>query len=259
MAAKIKETDLYPPLAAFLQQEGYTLHAEVLGTDIAALRGQELLLVEMKLHFNIEVLLQAVGKQGAADKTYIAIPSRKGKGPANWRAVRDMLRRLGIGLFLVHFIPPAPPQAEEVLAAEDSRSIKTLRKQRKVRARLIREMEGRPANFNTGGSVKTKLVTAYFVSSLRIALLLRENAQQKLGLPARGKKIRAGAARAKTGQCPGLTPKALRDMGAPQNCWSILYNNYHGWYMRLGKGLYALSAAGEEALQKHDDVIKSFP
>jgi hypothetical protein len=234
MTDGLKETDLFPPLADFLQGEGYSVHAEVLGTDIAARRGGELLLVEMKLRFNIDVLLQAAGRQGAADKTYIAVPARNGKRPPKWSELKDILRRLGLGLFLVHFTPPLRPQVQEALAAEDSRAIKNLRKKRKVRAGLLRELEGRPANFNTGGSVKKKLITAYLVESLRVALLLRKNKAPE-----------------------GLSPKKLREMGAPLNCREILYNNYHGWFTRPEPGRYTLSAAGKEALRQYRGVIKS--
>ncbi|MDR1316367.1 MAG: DUF2161 family putative PD-(D/E)XK-type phosphodiesterase [Spirochaetales bacterium] len=248
---------MYAPLAAFLRQEGYTVHAEVLGTDIAARRGEELLLVEMKLRFNLDVLLQAVSKQGAADKTCIAISSSSGKRPQKWSAVKDILRRLGIGLFIVHFCPPLAPQVEEVLAAEDFRAVKIPRKKRKVRAGLIREMEGRPANFNTGGSVKKKIVTAYLVNSLRVAVLLRKNQKRAGEPPARGGKSRPGLKAEKTGASPGLSPQKLRELGAPQNCGSILYNNFHGWFERLGTGSYALGATGKAALREYRDVIKS--
>jgi hypothetical protein len=234
MADGLKETDLFPPLADFLQREGYSVHAEVLGTDIAARRDEELLLVEIKLRFNIDVLLQAAGRQGAADKTYIAVPCRNGKRLPKWSELKDVLRRLGLGLFLVHFTPPLKPQVQEVLAAEDARAIKNLRKKRKAHAGLLREMEGRPANFNTGGSVKKKLVTAYLVDSLRVALLLRKNKPPE-----------------------SLSPKKLRKMGAPHNCGAILYNNYHGWFSHPEPGGYTLSAAGKKALRQYRDVIKS--
>jgi hypothetical protein len=110
MAGRLKETDLFAPLADFLRREGYDVYAEVLGTDIAARRGGELLLVEMKLRFNLDVLLQASARQGAGDKTYIAVPCCGAKRPPKWSALKDILRRLGLGLFLVHFAPPLPPR-----------------------------------------------------------------------------------------------------------------------------------------------------
>jgi hypothetical protein len=255
MADGLRETDLFPPLADFLRREGYSVHAEVLGADVAARRGEELLLVELKLRLNLDALLQAAGRQGMADKTYVAVPCRGGRRSAKWGVLKDILRRLGLGLFFVRFAPPLPPQVEEVLAAEDSRCIKNLRKKRKLRASLVREMEGRPANFNTGGSVKQKLVTAYFVDCLRVALLLREHEKRPGGLLARGREIRLGAGAGKSGR--GLSPRKLRGLGAPQNCRAILYDNHRGWFSHLGPGRYALSPAGKEALREYRDVVES--
>jgi hypothetical protein len=268
MARKLKETDLYPPLAAYLEQAGYTVHAEVQSTDIAARRGEELLLVEMKLRFNLDVLLQAAEKQGAADKTYIAVPVHgRRTWPPRWSAIKELLGRLGIGIFFVRFVKGEPPQAQMILQAENPGLKDKLRKKNKVRAGLIREMEGRPANFNTGGSVGKKLVTAYLVISLRVALLLRKNrGTQELpaktslreppkGLLARSLKVRRES-RAKKSQ--GLSVKALRELGAPENCAYILQKNYHGWFIRKSRGVYTLTPAGEEALVEYAAVVKSF-
>jgi hypothetical protein len=268
----LRETDLYPPLAAYLEQAGYTVHAEVQGTDIAARKEDALVLVEMKLRFNLDVLLQAAEKQGAADETYIAVPVQgTRRWPPRWSAIKELLGRLGIGVFFVRLTRDRPPWAEKILPAENPRLKGKLPSKNKVRAGLVREMEGRPANFNTGGSVKKKIVTAYLVNALRVALLLRKNPdppsapgfgnsprKPRSGLLARGLEIRR-TSNAKKCAGPGtLSPKALRNMGAPQNCASILYNNYRGWFKRLGKGLYTLTPAGENALLEYKNVIELF-
>ena len=41
----LKETDLYPPLKDWLTAVGYTVHGEVGGCDLAARRGDELVLI----------------------------------------------------------------------------------------------------------------------------------------------------------------------------------------------------------------------
>ena len=230
MPKKRRETDLYAPLAAFLEKEGYTVHAEVQGADIAARREDRLLIVEMKLRFNLDVVLQAVEKQGLADETYIAVPlSGRKRWPPRWSALRELLGRLGLGVFFVRFQQKNETRVEKILPAENHRLKDKLRKKNKARAGLLREMEGRPANFNIGGSVGKKLVTAYLVKALRIAVLLN------------GKK--------------DFSLKALKESGAPEDCQSILYSNFHGWFRRKGRGLYALNTKGKAALVEYAAVI----
>ncbi|MDR1931527.1 MAG: DUF2161 family putative PD-(D/E)XK-type phosphodiesterase [Spirochaetales bacterium] len=229
---RLRETDLYPPLAAFLEEQGYTVHAEVKGRDIAARRGEELLSVEMKLHFNLDVILQAADRQTGVDAMYIAVPlTGKSRRPPRWTGLRKMLRRLGIGVFFVRFAPPLPPCVEEALPPETPGTGKTAKTKKNGRQELITEMEGRPGNFNTGGSSKKKIVTAYRVQALLIARLLRG-----------------------TG---GLSPKTLRQRGAAENCTAILYQNYYGWFARSGRGIYRLSPAGEAALVEYANVLKA--
>ncbi|MCL1817565.1 MAG: DUF2161 family putative PD-(D/E)XK-type phosphodiesterase [Spirochaetaceae bacterium] len=258
MAKKLRETDLYPPLAAFLEKEGYTVHAEVQGADIAARRGDRLLLVEMKLRFNLDVLLQAAEKQGAADETYVAVPlSGRKRWPPRWSALRELLGRLGLGVFFVRFTQKGPPRVEKILAAENLRLKDKLRKKKTARAGFLREMEGRPANFNTGGSVGKKLVTAYLVKALHTAFLLAGGApkEEPRGLLARGLRVRGGKKPSSRGR-KAVSLEALRKMGAPENCRAILYNNYNKWFRRRGRGLYALSPAGAEALAEYAAVVK---
>ena len=52
----MKEADLYPPLKAFLEAQGYEVKAEIGACDIMALRaGDPPLVVEMKLSYNLSL------------------------------------------------------------------------------------------------------------------------------------------------------------------------------------------------------------
>jgi hypothetical protein len=236
MASLLRETDLYPPLAAFLEKRGYTIHAEVQGVDIAARKGDELLLVEMKLSFNLDVVLQAVKRQGAADKMYTAVPITGWRRyPPRWVSIKELLGRLGIGVFFVRFSSSRPPRVEEVLPADNERFRGRLKNKKAVRRGLVREMEGRPGNFNAGGSTRKKIVTAYLVNCLRVAILLREGGKNSAG----------------------LSPKALKQRGAPDTCASILQRNYQRWFVRLKRGVYGLSPAGRTALKDYAGLIKT--
>ena len=56
--ADFKETDLYEPIRAFLEEEGYQVQAEVKGCDIAAVKDGQLVIVELKKAFNLKLVYQ---------------------------------------------------------------------------------------------------------------------------------------------------------------------------------------------------------
>ena len=57
------ESDLYAPVKALLEGQGYSVKGEVLGCDVVAVRGKELpVIVELKQTFGIGLVLQGVKK-----------------------------------------------------------------------------------------------------------------------------------------------------------------------------------------------------
>ena len=57
----MKESDLYLPLKRFLESQNYEVKGEVQDCDVLAVRGEEVPVdVELKLSFNLNVILQAV-------------------------------------------------------------------------------------------------------------------------------------------------------------------------------------------------------
>ena len=71
----MRETELYPPLKAFLEAQGYAVKGEVEGCDIAAVRGDEPpVIVEMKTRFSLSLVLQGIQRQGVSDRVYLAVP-----------------------------------------------------------------------------------------------------------------------------------------------------------------------------------------
>ena len=54
--ADFKETDLYEPIRAFLEEKGYQVQAEVKDCDIAAVKDGQLLIVELKKAFNLKLV-----------------------------------------------------------------------------------------------------------------------------------------------------------------------------------------------------------
>lgn len=228
MTRVLREADLYPPLRAYLEALGYTVRAEVKGCDVAAIKGDDLVVIELKRALNVSLLVQAVERQRATDSVYVAIPRPKGKAwNRQWRGVRRLLRRLEVGLI---FIAPRSRirKVEVMLHPEPSAK----RKRANVRRAMIEEMAGRSADYNTGGSTRRKLVTAYRETALRIAHVL-------------------------AAQGPS-TPRALRALGTGPKTTPILYDNVYQWFRRVARGMYELTDQGRAALVEYAELVARF-
>lgn len=216
------ETDLYAPVKAFLEMQGYAVKAEIHGCDLVAVRGGEPpVIVELKKRFTLGLLLQGVDRLAVTDAVYLAVPQpgRRASGPSPYDAdVRKLCRRLGLGLLIVD---PSRAQAHRVEVLLDPVPY-TPRKDRKRSARLLGEHARRSGDPNRGGSTRVPIVTAYRQDALRCARLLR-----------------AGGP---------MTLKALRAAGAPADVAKILQQDVYGWFERVERGTYHLSDGGVRGL-----------
>lgn len=209
------ETSLYPPVKAFLEKAGYSVKGEVGGCDIVGLsEGDPTVVVvcELKLSFNLELILQAVDRSAVADEVWIAARiSAKGRGREADKRYRDLCRRLGIGMLgvsdrgevsvIVGSVTPMP------------------RTNPKRRSRLMREHARRKGDPAPGGSTRTPLMTAY--------------RQQALGCA----------------ECLVSGPLRMRDIKTiVPEAGKILQSNVYGWFERVDRGVYGLTEAGREAL-----------
>ncbi|PIB25811.1 hypothetical protein BFP76_12455 [Amylibacter kogurei] len=223
----MKETALYSPIKEFLEDQGYTVKAEVKGCDIVAIRDDEPpVIVELKLSLSLALLLQGVDRQGISDTVYVACPVGKG---ARWlSAVKDatkLCRRLGLGLISVRLTDgfvqihtdPAPYRP---------------RKFKKRTSALLKEFHARIGDQNTGGQVGRKIMTAYRQDALRVAQFLGN----------------AGPSR----------PKDMRNALNAPKVPSILQANYYGWFFRVERGVYDLTDAGQAALVEYAAAIEKF-
>lgn len=220
MARRLKspETALYPPVKAFLEAQGYTVKGEIGRCDVVARRGDEpAVVVELKTSLTLELLLQGVERLSLADAVYLAVPAPRAASPVFDRRMHKLLRRLGLGLLLVHartveaVLDPAPYQP---------------RKNKRRAARMLGEFARRVGDPNQGGSShRVKLVTAYRQEALRVASILAARGPQK--------------------------PAALRlDAEAP-HAGRILLDDVYGWFERVERGIYALTPSGATALQTY--------
>jgi len=240
----LKETDLYAPVKAFLQSSGYEVRGEVADCDLTAVRGDELVVVELKRVFGLKLLVQAVNRQKAADSVYVAIPKPpRGRFSKGFWDMCHLLKRLELGLLCVSFRdgeatvdvalhpPDHTPRADGVGEGrvEPSRPRGPGRtRSSRMRRSIIREFTGRSGDYNTGGSSRKSLVTAYRETAVRVACCL-----EKYG---------------------PLSAAELKAMGTGDRTWGILYRNVYGWFERVEVGRYSLHQAGKSALKAYPEL-----
>jgi len=208
-----RESDLYPPVKAFLEAQGYEVKGEIGGCDALGTRGDEPpVIVELKLQFNLALVLQGVDRLSLTDRVYLAVARPRGRrGPGAFvyhRDVRKLCRRLGLGLMTVD---TASPAVEVLLDPEPYRP----RKKAKRLGRLLGEHARRAGDPTRGGVTRTPIVTAYRQEALRCALLIRDGQRTNL--------------------------KALRETGVVPNAPSILQRDVYGWFQRVSRATYALT------------------
>lgn len=212
----MRETELYQPVKAYLEQQGYVVKAEIGSADVVACRGDEPpVIVELKTGFSLTLLHQAIARQAITDAVYIAVP--RGKGRPFQVALKNMTklcRRLALGMITVRLedhlvevhLDPGPYQP---------------RQSRQRRDRLLREFAKRSGDPNLGGT-RGGIVTAYRQDAMRCAALLAEAGPTKGAIVAK----ETGVARATR----------------------MMADNHYGWFARVETGIYDLTDAGRAAL-----------
>lgn len=218
------EAALYPAVKAFLERQGYVVRGEVCGCDLVARRGDEApVIVELKLRFTLPLLLQGVDRLALSPLVYLAVPRparTRGLRP-DAKSVRNLCRRLGLGLILID-------GRGSVDAIEDPVPYRPRQAKRRVQL-LLGEFERRRGDLNLGGCSRTPIVTAYRQDALRCARVLAAAGPMQL----RELRIASGVA--------GAAP--------------ILQRNVYGWFNRVQHGTYGLTGAGEQALKRFAEAV----
>jgi hypothetical protein len=218
------ETSLYSPVKRFLENLGFEVKGEVCGCDLVALRGENPVAVvigELKLAFNLELVLQAVDRTAACDEVWLAVRASGGRGRERDPRARKLCRLLGLGLLCVSasgavevLIEPAPWRP---------------RRDNKRRSKIVSEHQRRQGDPSSGGSTRQPIMTAYRQQALACAEALSQ-------APAR--------------------PRDLK--GALPDAPKILLRNVYGWFVRVERGVYALSDDGRAALARRRTSAANF-
>ena len=209
------ETSLYRPVKVFLEGLGFVVKGEVGGCDLLALKGDDppvVIIGELKLTFNLELVLQGVDRAAACDEVWLAARlSSRGKGRESDARFRNLCRRLGFGLLGV-----LPDGEVEVLL---SPTAPTPRKNPRRRSRLVEEHRLRRGDPVEGGGSRTPIMTAYRQRALACAAALAQG------------------------------PRRPRDLKASiPDAPKILHGNVYGWFAPVERGVYSLTESGRAAL-----------
>ena len=211
------ETALYLPVKRFLEGLGFAVKGEIGGCDLVALSGDDppiVVIGELKLSFNLELILQAVDRAGAADEVWLAAKlSARGKGRESDARYRNLCRRLGFGMLGV-----TDRGDVEVVVKPPTAAV---RRNPKKRSRLVAEHRRRIGDPAMGGSTRAPIMTAYRQQALACASALSDG-------PLRVRDLR----------------QKFPDAG------KILLHNVYGWFDRAERGIYILTDAGRAALKR---------
>lgn len=216
------ETSLYPPVKRFLEELGYVVKGEIGRCDLVGLREGDATVVvigELKLAFNLELVLQGVDRLRLGDEIWLAAQlSARGKGRESDPRYRDLCRRLGFGLLGV-----SSTGRVEVLV---SPAAPTPRKNAKARSRLVDEHRRRKGDPAAGGSTRQPIMTAYRQQALACAAAMSAE-------PKRPRDLRPS--------CP--------------DAQKILHRNVYGWFEKAERGVYGLTEAGRSALERWEPAL----
>ncbi len=217
----MREADLYPPIKAFLQRQGYEVKGEVGAADIVARRRDEPpVIVELKTGFSLALFHQGIARQALTEAVYLAVP-RPATAAALIRNVA-LARRLGLGVLTVR------PRDGRVEALCDPGPYRPRKAPAKT-ARLLRAWDRLRGDPNDGGATRHGLVTGYRQDAVACARVLAEAG------PLRAAHVAARA-------------------GVPQ-ARTILADNHYGWFHRVSRGIYDLTDAGRQGLADWGDSL----
>ena len=218
----MREAELYPPIKAYLQRQGYTVKGEVGAADVVAMRdGEPPVIVELKVGFSLTLFHQAIARLGVSDQVYLGVPRPKGR-----KALRDNLglcRRLGLGLMTV--------REDGLVEVHADPGPYNPRKNKKKSARLLREFERLEGDPNAGGATRHGIVTGYRQDAVKCAAYLANTGPEKGAIVAKATGVKQAT--------------------------TLMRDNHYGWFSKVETGVYGLTEAGQKGLADWGDVLPS--
>lgn len=220
----MKEVDMYKPLQEFLKARGYLVYSEVENMDVFSRKDDQLLVVEMKKSFNLQLVYQLIERLKITDQVYAyVILTKGGRWLKSYKKMCALLRRLHCGLLTLD------QHTHQKVVLEFEPGPFKPRKNYTKKKIAIKESEGRSIDLNQGGSTREQLFTAYKEKAIRIAMYLVEQ-----------------------GVSPTREIKKNLDI---DNTVDILNKNYQGWFQRVSRGNYKVTPEFEFFRLKYQEKI----
>ena len=214
-----READLYPAIKAHLKRQGFDVKGEVGAADVVGRRGDDLVVVELKLGFSLALFHQGVDRLAMTENVYLAVPAG-GKAKA-LKANVKLARRAGLGVMTVRM----RDGFVEVLADPGPYAA---RQSKKKKTRLLRAFDRLEGDPNAGGATRHGIVTGYRQDALKCARFLAVHG------PSKGAQVKAWAE----------VPQATQIMAA----------DHYGWFTRVSRGVYDLTKAGRKGIDDFGDA-----
>lgn len=216
------ETDLHAPVKAYFEAQGFDVQAEVKNCDLVATsEAGDLIVIELKTGINLPLLVQATARQSITPHVYIAVP-QKSYRRKQWQGIQRVVKQLGLGLLVVATTPLTTTVSEHFAPTEMRRTTK------RKRTAVLNEVQQRISSYNTGGTSRGEIMTAYKQNAILIACFLEHLGQSSAA--------------------------DLKKLGMPNNTRSILADNHYGWFKRVERGIYALDDGAAAGPEKYPDL-----
>lgn len=222
------EQELYPPIRDLFTNLGYKVNAEVKDCDMTAVKDDEFVIIELKRNMTVTLLAQGLRRQRTGADVFVAVPKPKNYSFNKFRQVFSVLKKLELGLIFVS-LRGEHSFAEIVFQPKPYTS---QYKNNKKRKEILKEIEGRTIDTNTGGVTGKKIVTAYTEKCIHIACILDMYGE--------------------------LSPKAVKDKGGDESAQSILSRNVFGWFEKVDKGIYRITDNGRRSLLEYPELEKYY-
>jgi len=221
----MKEVEMYKPLKKFFNSKGYAVYSEVESVDVIAQKDDELIIIEMKTSFNLQLIYQLIERLKITNQVYAYIPLTKGgRWPKTYKRMCGLLKRLNCGLITLD------QHTKKNVVIEFEPAPFTPRKNYAKKNLILNELKGRSIDLNEGGSTRELIFTAYKERAIRIAMFLFER----------------GAS----------STQDIKESLDIEKTVDILNKNYQGWFVRVSRGVYQLTPDFEFFRLKYQKKIK---
>lgn len=219
-----RESDLFEPVKRLFEDMGYAVNAEVKDCDVTAVKGDELIITELKKNLSVHLLSQALVRQKTGATVYVAVPKPKKYNPIQFRDTLYVLKKLELGLIFVS-LRDSFSFAEIVYSPLP---FVPVAENKKKRAAILKEIKGRSLDMNVGGVNNRKIATAFCELNIHIACALDMFGE--------------------------MSPAKIAEITGIQKAYSILNMNTYKWFKRVRRGVYSLTEEGRRGILEYPEL-----